>query len=484
MPKNKDGYRYLMPALLTDESHMSNMDMLNTSLTLVENAIKDKKITPTDADKKIRKTLSKKDLNKFMPIYDKIINDKGITSESVKEAVDEAIVKSKSTFEERKSFLESLLGKADIKKEARFGPLPSFNELANGLSEPITNGHDFGDILLTIRTKGDLVPVQPKQGDPDYHPSYPWVIRSVNPDGSIADVETLIFSNAYDAVDVFPEVTNKQGKKLTYKDYVEKYGKNARSSYLGYMGARSTMSTSVTEKITETKPKSEVGKISKQQKVEVDANKIQELSKNNPEVFENLKNKIIFGYGKEKRTTRETKSTQERVQQEAIGENKNEYIKTISDITRRVLEKKTLSGLLNKPGHQEIEKLAKDNGFFYPSFNFISKGRTPKKGIESLVYVDDSGKNVIKINNGIYNTDWADFFNRIMAHNIYFPETSYEFLGFTKRDGRLAAILRQPLVNIKKGASPAEVKEEIQKRGFNFKSIYNVIKYFISIFLT
>ena len=231
----------------------------------------------------------------------------------------------------------------------------------------------------------------------------------------------------------------------------------------------------VTEKITETKPKSEVGKISKQQKVEVDTNKIQELSKNNPEVFENLKNKIIFGYGKEKRTTRETKPTQERVQQEAIGENKNEYIKTISDITRRVLEKKTLSGLLNKPGHQEIEKLAKDNGFFYPSFDFISKGRTPKKGIESLVYVDDSGKNVIKINNGIYNTDWADFFNRIMAHNIYFPETSYEFLGFTKRDGRLAAILRQPLVNIKRGASPAEVKEEIQKRGFNFKSIYNVI---------
>jgi hypothetical protein len=227
------------------------------------------------------------------------------------------------------------------------------------------------------------------------------------------------------------------------------------------------------KKMAETKFKP----ITKSQKVKQDAEVIQKIQENNPEVFEDLKNKIIFGYGKEKRTTTERKSAQEQVRQRAIGENKNEYVKAISDITRRVLEKKAIGSgsLLNKPGSKEIEAFAKENGFFYPSFTEISKGKTPKKGMESIVYMDESGKNVIKINNGYYNTDWADFFNRIMAHNIYFPETSYDFLGFTKRDGRLAVILKQPLVTIARGAKANEVKEEVEKRGLTFKSIYNII---------
>jgi len=259
MPRNEDGYRYLMPALLTEGSHMSNKDMSNTAIKLVEDAISKGDISPLDADSRVRKALNRKGLESFFKIYSDTIGKNKLTSKLVISAIDNAIIKSSSTFEDRKAFLESLLGKADIDLKRRFGTLPSYNVLANGLSEPITIGHDFGDILLTIRTKGDLVAAQPKQGDPDYHPSYPWVIRSVNPDGSIADVETLIFKQSYNAVNVFPEVTNKQGQKFTYQQYVDKYGDRAKSMYLGYIGARSTMATSVTEKVAgEAEPKSKV----------------------------------------------------------------------------------------------------------------------------------------------------------------------------------------------------------------------------------
>jgi len=263
MTMNEDGYRYLMPALLSEESHMSNKDMVNTSLKLVEKSISSDKISPIDADARIRRVLNKKLLEKFKDIYAKEIGNKKITKELVKDALHKAIVTSDSTFEQRKNFLESLLGKADINKKLRFGNLPSFGELATGLAEPITEGHEFGDIILVIRTKGDLVAVQPKKGDVDYHPSYPWVIRSLNKDGSIADVETLLFDKSYNAVDVFPEVTNASGKKLKYEEYKKVYGDQAKSRYLNYMGA-GPMSTNVSESVlTEAKPKQPVSKSQK-----------------------------------------------------------------------------------------------------------------------------------------------------------------------------------------------------------------------------
>jgi len=207
--------------------------------------------------------LNKKLLEKFNNIYAKEIGNNKITKELVRDALHKAIVTSDSTFEQRKSFLESLLGKADINKKLRFGNLPSFGELATGLAEPITEGHEFGDIILVIRTKGDLVAVQPKKGDVDYHPSYPWVIRSLNKDGSIADVETLLFDKSYNAVDVFPEVTNASGKKLKYEEYKKVYGDQAKSRYLNYMGA-GPMSTNVSESVlTEAKPKQPVSKSQK-----------------------------------------------------------------------------------------------------------------------------------------------------------------------------------------------------------------------------
>jgi hypothetical protein len=259
MPKNKDGFRYLMPALLTESSHMSNKNMVMTSLRLMNDSIKNKSISAKDADDRISKALNKKSLVGLKEVYDSEMKGKAVNEKNVSDSVNKAVLGSKSTFELRKSFLGSLLGEANIRTALKFGDLPSYSELANGLAEPITNGHDYGDVLLTIKTDGDLVAVQPKEGDADYHPSYPWVIRSVMPDGSKAKVETLIFKNSYSAVDLFPQVTNKKGQTLTYDDYIAKYGKErAKSRYLGYIGG-GVMSTTLTEVVkTDVKGKSKI----------------------------------------------------------------------------------------------------------------------------------------------------------------------------------------------------------------------------------
>lgn len=259
MTMNEDGYRYLMPALLTEESHMSNKDMLNTSLELVEQAIANKDISAEEANNRIQKVFKKKALAKYGEIYNANLNE--ITPESVKAALDAAIVASNSTFEDRKSFLESLLGKADINTKLRFGTLPSFGQLANGLAEPITQGLDHGDIALVIRTKGELSIHQPVEGDKDYHPSYPFVVRSTEP------VETLIFDHAHNAIDVYPVIKNKQGQTRSYEEYEKAYGSQAKTAYLGYMGGRSTMATSVSEKVVESaQKKGEVPEIKAQKK--------------------------------------------------------------------------------------------------------------------------------------------------------------------------------------------------------------------------
>jgi len=254
MVMNSDGYRYLMPALLSETSHMSNKDMLNTSLALVELAILNKNISVEKANQRIEKSLSISGLSKFKDIYLNKIGDSELTPELVKEALDDAMVKSSSTFENRKEFLKSLLGNAEKNLELRFGNLPTYNGLANGLAEPVTAGHEFGDVLLVIRTKGDLVAVQPKPGDYDYHPSYPWVIRSLNKDGSPADVETLVFKNSYNAADIFPEVKKANGEVVTYKDYEKTHGENARYRYNQFIGGI-PQSTNVSEKVNVEAPK-------------------------------------------------------------------------------------------------------------------------------------------------------------------------------------------------------------------------------------
>jgi hypothetical protein len=54
---------------------------------------------------------------------------------------------------------------------------------------------------------------------------------------------------------------------------------------------------------------------------------------------------------------------------------------------------------------------------------------------------------VIKINDGVYYATWTEYFNSLVIHNLLFPGTAYELLGFTSgKEGTLCAVLKQPFI--------------------------------------
>jgi hypothetical protein len=237
MAKNSDGYRYLLPALMNPDSHMSNINMQLTAIGMMRQAILDKEISTKEAHARIKKALSKKALLPYRDIYLSRVKSDNPRLKTLDLAIIETFTNSSMTFDERRAFLESLLGKAELRTSVRFGNLPTYNGLAEMMAEPLSVGHNRGDVLLAIRTSGDLQVVQPEPGDPDYHPSYSYVIRAVDENGNKVPVETMIFNQSYSAIDIFPEVTNAQGKTVSFQDYVDKYGpEQARGKYIGYIG--------------------------------------------------------------------------------------------------------------------------------------------------------------------------------------------------------------------------------------------------------
>ena len=54
------------------------------------------------------------------------------------------------------------------------------------------------------------------------------------------------------------------------------------------------------------------------------------------------------------------------------------------------------------------------------------------KGGESKVYLDQDGLNVFKINDAVYYATWAEYFTSLVIHNLLFPNTAYDLIGFTE----------------------------------------------------
>jgi ADP-ribose pyrophosphatase YjhB (NUDIX family) len=94
------------------------------------------------------------------------------------------------------------------------------------------------------------------------------------------------------------------------------------------------------------------------------------------------------------------------------------------------------------------------------------------KATESEVFYDNKGS-VIKINNFSQHEDLSEMFDRVALQNLLFPDAKYEVLGFTKRDGELNVIMKQPFIDMKKDEkgevilpSKKELSEEMKKLGY------------------
>lgn len=125
-----------------------------------------------------------------------------------------------------------------------------------------------------------------------------------------------------------------------------------------------------------------------------------------------------------------------------------------------------------REGKRLIET-AKSEGLFIEPGSFASLPRIPGQSRESIVYNDKQNGRVIKIMDpfaaeSMSNNSPFDELYRHIIHNIYFPESRYEFLGVTTnhRGDEVRFVLAQPWVDSYERVTDAEADRFIKEHGF------------------
>lgn len=245
--RDKDGYVYSAPMIGSANQHMSNNDMLATTIELMKYDLKDKrsKVKKEDVIAYINKAFSRKKLEAKMPVLSSFlsktttINDifnnlefymfqegKDILNRDGQKVLDnEGNPISNFTFEQRKMIVESILGDPKV-KETRFPSAGSISDAAKRFEEPITSkATRLGDMVTVMRTKGTLKWKKSDPSDPFYHKSYPVEIYAVDESGNPAEIEVMVLDGAYSMRDVLPKLDKSSGKSFTWEGYLKKHKK-------------------------------------------------------------------------------------------------------------------------------------------------------------------------------------------------------------------------------------------------------------------
>lgn len=148
------------------------------------------------------------------------------------------------------------------------------------------------------------------------------------------------------------------------------------------------------------------------------------------------------------------------------GGNRNEeLIKTIASHLRA---SKSASGETKESKQYKqqeekslIEYISNNNLWFnnYLDYNYIGEGA------EQKVYLID-GVSVIKLNNSIFYSSWEDYLTSILIHNLFFPPTSYELIGFTYYDNHLNAVVKQNFIESDEDTDLDSLKIYMLNNGF------------------
>ncbi|RFS24956.1 hypothetical protein DVR12_07145 [Chitinophaga silvatica] len=111
-----------------------------------------------------------------------------------------------------------------------------------------------------------------------------------------------------------------------------------------------------------------------------------------------------------------------------------------------------------------LKSYAKNNNFWIQTLSSGNQYLT--RGGESEIFLATDHRHVIKVNDAIYYATWLEYFNSLVIHNLLFPSTAYEFLGFTScKEDTLCIILKQPFIEGEQ-ADLANIKELLTFNGF------------------
>lgn len=117
------------------------------------------------------------------------------------------------------------------------------------------------------------------------------------------------------------------------------------------------------------------------------------------------------------------------------------------------------------------KKQAKDLEKFCTQHNLWVEQLPPKetfltRGGEARVYLQEDKRHVIKLNDAIYYATWLEYLNSILLHNLFFPNTAYDLIGFAKEEETLLAVLIQPFVISDAPVDLLDIKALLEYNGF------------------
>lgn len=140
-----------------------------------------------------------------------------------------------------------------------------------------------------------------------------------------------------------------------------------------------------------------------------------------------------------------------------------------SHVSRGVFESiQALAGTTYCKGVQinELRKFAQRNGCWITEPSTL--GTFSDRGSENEVYLAYNNLEVIKLNDFRYaDENLNSFFERMDAHNYYFPDCAYTLLGFAEnREGKFCAVLSQHFIHSVREATIEEITTVLIKMGF------------------
>lgn len=111
------------------------------------------------------------------------------------------------------------------------------------------------------------------------------------------------------------------------------------------------------------------------------------------------------------------------------------------------------------------EQLAKAQGFWIPMMEVFNLGVPGPSGHENDTYVSERG--IYKVNNLLNNGGIVSLLQKILLHNVLFPDTAYSLDGFAGFDGRaVQPVLYQPRVANAQPASQIMIDTYMAAIGF------------------
>ncbi len=112
-----------------------------------------------------------------------------------------------------------------------------------------------------------------------------------------------------------------------------------------------------------------------------------------------------------------------------------------------------------------LETHIKKNDLF---FNDLRFSIYLDEGAEQKVFFNDWNQNY-QAKDAIFYVNWSQYFESLLVHNILFPETKYELLGFVKINEILYSAISQDYIQPSAKTNIEFVREYMISKGFTIK---------------